>query len=397
MADYPILPATLVALQATKGEPLGTEDAGKIDDVLRQTRTWMYDFLSLFVDSGTLKLKDTAFADGSLPSGLIRGSNPVGDVQREILQGSVRTPDLADAAVTGPKLANAAVSTGKLVDGSVTDVKIADNAVTQSKLGATAIGSNQLADNAVISSKIAPGAVVVGKYGAGSITSVAIGDRQVIGSKLEAAIQGQVLVGGNGAGLDQFAPKTLSGAMTIDQNGVVTLAPTFVVQQLAFTRLVEKANPGVDGGISVSATWNRRGAAPSLPWSIDAQTQVLVNVLSDGRVEVVADGVYLFFISSPAYRSNSHKLRLIVTPDAVEGVVYTSFGESAYNSTTDTIMNRTSLFTVVSFSGNTDTLHPSFVIDHYTAVGHSTGLGISTSAGSGVSEIYATVSMIRLL
>ena len=101
MADYPILAPTLAALQGVKDLPQGTEDPAKLDDVDRQTRNWIYDFLSIYIDTNTGKIKSSAFGIGtSFPAGVIRGTNPVDSSQREIAQGTVGTLDLADLADT---------------------------------------------------------------------------------------------------------------------------------------------------------------------------------------------------------------------------------------------------------------------------------------------------------
>ena len=399
MADYPILAPNLPALQATKDDPQGTEDAGKIDDVLRQTRNWMYDFLSFYFDSGTGKLKAAAFADGTFPPGSIRGSQTpsLGGAQREILQGSIQTADIADAAVNNTKLADGAVGRDELANSAVTAEKIADGAVTVEKLGAGSIGSTQLKDNSVTSAKIVPGTISVGKYQAESIKSADIGKNQVTGDRLPIALQGQLLVGGQGANQNELGIQTISGAITIGANGVATLNPAFAAETLAYCRIAEKTSSGVDAGTSVVTAWNQRGASPSPPWSIETQTRAFVNVLGE-KIEILEDGVFLISVSAPAVRSNTHKIRMTVKPDVESSTINTYYGTSEYSSAAAQYASTRSWIQIVlGFANNTDTLHPYFSIEHWTQAGLATvGLGVSTAAAGGSSEYYADVSILRI-
>src|SRR5216683_3179016 len=109
MPEYPILTPTLLALKDVRSDPQGTEDAAKCDDVHRQTRTWLYDFLSKYIDETTDKLKSGGFGSDSLPTGSVRGSTDNGGTQREILQGTVSDVDIRDNAVTSTKIKTKAV------------------------------------------------------------------------------------------------------------------------------------------------------------------------------------------------------------------------------------------------------------------------------------------------
>src|SRR5574342_1377922 len=150
MADYPILSPTLSALQQTKDNPAGTEDASKLDDCLRQTRNWMYDFLTLYIDSSTGKLRKEAFAGTApVPAGSIRGTNATSGAQQEISQGSVRTQDLADASITTPKLGVGAVTNSAIADGTIQGGKLADGSITSGKIAAGVFTANNIADGSV--------------------------------------------------------------------------------------------------------------------------------------------------------------------------------------------------------------------------------------------------------
>jgi hypothetical protein len=69
----------------------------------------------------------------------------------DIVDGEVKTPDLASAGVTSAKLANNAVTSSRIADGTVFSPDLANASVTNPKLG----------NNAVTSAKIAPEAVTI--------------------------------------------------------------------------------------------------------------------------------------------------------------------------------------------------------------------------------------------
>lgn len=71
-------------------------------------------------------------APGKMPSGAY------------LLNGTVRTSELADGAVTNAKLAAGAVASSNIMDGAVGTAKIADGAVTTTKIGAGAVATSKL-------------------------------------------------------------------------------------------------------------------------------------------------------------------------------------------------------------------------------------------------------------
>src|SRR5216117_696014 len=152
MATYPrVTPANLTNYTPVVDDPAAAEDSNKLYQVDLQTRRFVLDFLISKFDS-TLSdvLKPAALADTSL-AGKVKGSTGNAGTQQGIVQGTVSTPDLRDAAVTAQKLAAGAISTTGLSDGAVTTVNHADapNGITTSKINDAQITTAKLATDAV--------------------------------------------------------------------------------------------------------------------------------------------------------------------------------------------------------------------------------------------------------
>ena len=81
----------------------------------------------------------------------------------DIVNGEVKTADLATVAVTGPKIRADAVSNAKLADDAVTRTEILDGGVTSAELFDGDVANADLADGAVGTTKVQDGAVTSAK------------------------------------------------------------------------------------------------------------------------------------------------------------------------------------------------------------------------------------------
>ena len=200
MPTYENLPATLSALFSTRNDPQGTEPISVLDDALRQTRNWMYDFLTLsFDDNG--KIKPSAFSStGPVPTGSIRGASALNGTPQEIAAGSIRNADIADGTISGAKLAPLAITGASIKDISISGDKLIDGSVSAAKLAGNAVSGSLLADGTVAGAKLVPGSVNGDRIVSNSITSLQLGAKSVTGAHLPIGLAGQILVGGNGEG-----------------------------------------------------------------------------------------------------------------------------------------------------------------------------------------------------
>jgi hypothetical protein len=331
MADYPTLATTIAALNVTKNDPQGTEASSKLDDAVRQTRNWLVDYLSTKFDSTSEKIKAASFdsvtPSNSVPSGLIRGSvdNTVGAAQREILAGSLSTNDYRDSSVTAAKIAADAVSTVKILDANVTEAKVATNAITAAKIAANAVTTEKVSNEAITVDKLAANAVIAAKIKDKEISSAKLADRTLEGDKFPSAPAGFMYVGGNTVNgiSDCIALKQVSGDMTVDANGVFTLASTAALRAgFGYWRLAERKSNGSQGGDGIAGSWNQRGSQSSADWTIEDSSHA--NVLSvdtvNNRVNVHVSGTYLIRAAAPAYSVGRHKVKLKVKTDGVSAL-----------------------------------------------------------------------------
>lgn len=402
MADYPQLAATLLALKQTMNDPQGTEAANKLDDSIRQTRLWCYDFLSTIVDETTGKLKNTSFANSSFPSGIIRGSNPTDGSQREILQASVLGKDVAIETIEGTNLKKGTVTKDRMANNSVGTDQLENSSVTQDKLAALSIGGDVIADQGVTSAKIKDGAVISGKIATNSVGTSHLQKEAASGVALPVATEGQILVGGNGLDGRQLLPAVLSGIIQINKDGVTSFSTSALTGAFAYTRVAEKGSSAdaTGGGTGVAATWNTRGkSGVTKPWSIDIQSRVLVKPDSTtGRVYVSESGVYLVSLSCPAHRADAHKMRVTIKPDINSTETFQYEGTSEYSgSVGNYAQTRSTLQILLTFRPGSDPNLPYFYVEHWiqTVGAADNTLGRNVALVSGT-EYFAIIEMFKL-
>lgn len=317
MADYDILPATLAALQPVINKPQGTEAVSVLDDYLRQTRTWLYMFLSdRYNQDGTLKPSNFS-QGGTLPSGtsaVIRGTNPVDQSQREIIQGTIHNKDLLDATiVASAKIAPGTIVNTNIAAGTIDGSRLADASITTEKIAVGVFSTANLLDGAITGAKIALGTITADRIVGNTISKDQMGARSVLGSSLPLALRGEILVGGNGVDNKEFAAKKLTGVVSIDEQGVTTLAASLFGNALTYARIVEKTGNNQAAGASVTG-WNRRGTGNSPPWQIVNATRDFLET-SQGVIYFKESGKYLIQGSSPTYGTNGHKTVIIYAPN----------------------------------------------------------------------------------
>ncbi len=118
----------------------------------------------------------------ALPALAVVAANTVNSAA--IINGQVRTPDLAGDAVTSAKIKNGqvkrpdialgAVVSGRIADGAVTTAKIRNGHVRSADIAAGAVRSGKIANDAVTSAKIRNGSVNGADIANGSITNADI-------------------------------------------------------------------------------------------------------------------------------------------------------------------------------------------------------------------------------
>ncbi len=405
MASYPTLSPTLTALAATETDPTGAEDAGKLNDAIVQTRVWLGDFLGQAL-SDTGKLLPYAIDGTVIPAGMIRGSNPVGDVQREILQRSIRAIDVTLASITTAEIALATIVAANIADGAITEAKLAAGAFSASKIGTAAITGDKIHSLAIETNHLKDGAVATAKIADEAVTAAKIAKRGATGVRLPTGTVGQILVGGNtvdGEG-SCFEAKTLTGVINVDADGVTTFNSDNT-DASAFAIVAESGrSSGSNGGkvaTSGSGGWYLRGAnvaeaSGSGAWIIEKDPANLVNI-NGSKIEFKQNGSYRLVLSAPCYARAGHMLRATVKKDAIAADTEVFYGTSEFASLSNLVQTRSQMEIIVTFSGATDTLFPYITVDHWIDAGTGTNTDLGRATGPGVNERYAVVSVFKLL
>ena len=143
----------------------------------------------------------------------------------------------------------------------------------------------------------------------------------------------------------------------------------------------EKAN-GTAGGTNVAATWNTRNITNIISQSLASGASVGSNSFT------LPIGKWLIEASAPAYRVNSHKIRIV---DTALNTIAIGTSENAGTSTYYAVQNRSTAYAIETISTGTKTYN----IQHWTQTANAVdGLGEPTIAG--VNEIYTLVKCTRI-
>jgi hypothetical protein len=112
-----------------------------------------------------LTLAGTAFA---LPKLSVRSA--------QIVNGTVRTVDLRDNAVSSPKIAPDAVGSVQIAENAVSSPEVAPDSLTASDLGVASVTSSEVADQSLTSNDLGPDSVGSSEIAANSVGSSELGN-----------------------------------------------------------------------------------------------------------------------------------------------------------------------------------------------------------------------------
>lgn len=436
---YPLLPGTLAALSGSLATPADSELASAWPAVDRQTRNWIYDFLTTYFDPTTNQLKPSAIGGGTVPGGSVSGTNPQSGNQGQVVQGSIQFQDLATGCVTTSKIANAAITQAQLAAGCVGTAQLQDSSVTATKLAPASIPGSAITPNSLTSVVFGSQCVTNAALGLGVVQNPNIGSRAVDGSMLPACAPGQILVGGGtiNSTPNSLIPATLSGAISIDATGKATFNVAGGSTVLSFARVAEVGTPGTACGKSNSGTafnghltsstgynstgtpWNGRGLGQgaggeaNTAWQIvnDPSKLLTVNDTILNTPVIVAGTSYMTYqhpiyvnqqctllitASIPGYEQATHRMRLVTLADPSQPQNFQQYwGTSEASKASSAVQTRSSLSVLVTFAGPANGLNlPYFYIDWFAGTADAAGLGIAS--GLGGNEYYGDVTVIRL-
>lgn len=179
MANYPTSPITLSTIDETL--PAGTEDASKIDDVIRQTRAVFKGLLGkIMSDDGTL-ISDIVFPAGSVTTNALKDAAVT---ETKLGLGAVTAERLADKAVTSAKLAgDASDNTLRAVDAT----HIKDGALVSRHFATASVPTAAVVDGAITTPKLADLSVTSAKIAVGGVDTANLGGQVVSAEKLKSS------------------------------------------------------------------------------------------------------------------------------------------------------------------------------------------------------------------
>ena len=141
--------------------------------------------------------------------------------------------------------------------------------------------------------------------------------------------------------------------------------------------------PGTAGGTNVANTWNTRNITNIISQSLASGASVGSNSFT------LPIGKWLIEASAPAYRVNSHKIRIV---DTALNTIAIGTSENAGTSTYYAVQNRSTAYAIVTIESGTKTYN----IQHWTQTANAgDGLGEPTNI-AGVNEIYTLVKCTRI-
>jgi len=388
---YPILTSNALSalLAAIKQDgvnisPQDSEAANVLGAVDRQTRWFMYSFLSqCFDDNGILK-PGTVNGQGETFNQQISGSSSnaiTGTNGGAIIQGTVSTPDIRSQAVGSAQIANGAVGPAQLQAGLLAGfVSLTlTNWITATMLTAQSVGTTAIVDAAITAQKIALGAISAAQVAAGSLTYDRLAN--ALGS-------GYLLI--SGLTPFTFAAQPMTGDATIDNTGKLTITKTLTQP---FVILEEQTAFGVNAGNSINTGTVTRGAVANGNgvWTTmsDINSLMVATPTNDGKIKVAA-GTYLCEGRVPGYQCGIHKA-FITSFTSLNVSVAALYGTGMIsNSGADASVNASEFRnTLVIPSGGY------FSITQYTQSAFTGGMGLAISL-SGQAEIYSTLKLTKI-
>lgn len=380
---YSGLPTELDQLIAALDE---TTPLNQLFSTEREIRLWLKSFSERYFDaSGRFKA----------------------EAARAVLRGQLTAEDLAEGSIDAAKLAPGTITGDRIADGAVTGQHVAAATLTGEHIAKGSLTADLLAVGTVSGSHIAPGTLSTEHIVANSLSGSVLVPASVTGDKIATnAIQGyhlptgasgQVLLGGNTVGgvANSFAPRTLSGDIEVDSDGVVRLTSGFGAR---FVRIVEEAPSGVAMNVpfdaNETANWFERGL--TIPWKVDVDEGRLVR-LRDSVILLTEPGNYFIMASAPVHAaagSNNvvHRLAVVVS--------YGSQYQRWFGTTdrfTGTQASISTVLAMIRLEGITEATPAALNVLHYIRRS-STSLAVQFGTYAqlaGIPETYAIVQIIK--
>lgn len=145
---------------------------------------------------------------------------------KQIVNGSVRTADLAPNSVKSPKIADGTIGSDDLGSDSVDFEEIALDAVDTGEIAKGAVGPEEVAVNAISSANVAPDSLTAADLGPNSVGSSEVTDQSLTQADLGTNSVGETEVAPDAISADELTTVTVrnkSDQLAPGQNGVISV------------------------------------------------------------------------------------------------------------------------------------------------------------------------------
>jgi hypothetical protein len=133
----------------------------------------------------------------------------------DIVNGEVKTPDLAVDAVTSAKILDGGVKTADLADGGVTGQKVADDSLGAADLGPNSVGTSEIATDGVGATEVADSSIDSGEIVDNSLFSADLAPNSAGSSEIAANAVDASKVANESLTLSDIAGAATNGAISL--------------------------------------------------------------------------------------------------------------------------------------------------------------------------------------
>lgn len=328
------------------------------------------------------KIKTTLNTLAQIGNGQVRGSASNAGGQREILQGTVSTPDLRNLAVTSDKIDTSVAGNGlaggggsalsvsvdnatieinadtlRVKDQGITTVKIADANVTTIKIADQNVTPEKIADGAITSIKIADQNVTTAKIADLNVTTGKIANSAVDSNKIAASVAGNGLSGGGGSPLAVNVDNStiqISGDTLLVKDGGITTAKLaasiqpfqnhYIVNQVSgsavsgTTTILNFSGPCILMAVAAHGNSSNNPGGSSATWrfriTIDGSLELtgtfVTSLAAAANVQAAAPDVSNLFTLATGSMGTKHQLHIMCQSSLLVQVEPTAFSDGSW-------------------------------------------------------------------
>ena len=271
---------------------------------------------------------------------------------------------------------NFAASSGTITikDGGIVTAELAADAVTGAKIADDAIDSDHLASNAVITASITDANVTLAKIANAAANTVIVRDANSSGVLSAKAVADTQLLIGDGTG---FTAASLSGDVTMANDGAVTIASTAVEAGMLNNNVINGQSAEITSGLAAADELLYSDDGTLKKVGLDNFVELSPQLATEDTVAVASD--YLLFLDGGA-TGNMNKESVADFVSAIAGTNLTA-SSGQLSAAAGGIAKAVIYRLTSSFTGDADPIASNLEKDDTrgdSTLGDSEGLGLSS-------------------